>query len=227
MKSVSSIATAVVVFSPLVNGLSTSRSGTGSINNVNIPYFMDEVHTPTSQLTTKPFGISQTETSVTTEKQSPMSGKVPKAKKNAVSRKNPAHKEGVFSPVVYLAKDVVGEKKINEIRGKFISLHSGVIKDFVATYDSWFGRRAIQDMFIAADIDRNGEIDSEEMKELLLNLGFTHLKEKQMNGIFKRADTNGDGVLSMEEFSSEIPNTLKTNLVKLAKKNGGEMGLLV
>jgi len=39
-------------------------------------------------------------------------------------------KFGVFSPTVYAAKFVLGEKKLNNIRGKAISLHSQAIGDF-------------------------------------------------------------------------------------------------
>lgn len=39
-------------------------------------------------------------------------------------------KFGVFSPAVYAAKFAVGDKKLNGIRGKAISLHSQAIGDF-------------------------------------------------------------------------------------------------
>lgn len=39
-------------------------------------------------------------------------------------------KFGVFSPAVYAAKFAVGDKKLNSIRGKAISLHSQAIGDF-------------------------------------------------------------------------------------------------
>ena len=39
-------------------------------------------------------------------------------------------KFGVFSPAVYAAKIVLGEDKLNKIRGKAISLHSQYIGDF-------------------------------------------------------------------------------------------------
>jgi hypothetical protein len=58
-------------------------------------------------------------------------------------------------------------------------------------------------------------------------LGFKWLGGKQVDGIFARADANGDAEISLEEFMVEAPKTLRTNLVKLAKSNGGEMGLLV
>ena len=39
-------------------------------------------------------------------------------------------KFGVFSPAVYAAKIVLGQDKLNKIRGKAISLHSQYIGDF-------------------------------------------------------------------------------------------------
>ena len=39
-------------------------------------------------------------------------------------------KFGIFSPAVYIAKIVLGEPKLNKLRGKAISLHSQVIGDF-------------------------------------------------------------------------------------------------
>ena len=74
---------------------------------------------------------------------------------------------------------------------------------------------------------RNGVLDREELTAGLKALGFTWLKDKQIDGILKRADANGDGVISIEEFCKEAPKTLKTNLVKLAKQNGNDLGFLV
>lgn len=39
-------------------------------------------------------------------------------------------KFGIFSPAVYVAKLALGEKKLNSIRGKAISLHSQAIGEF-------------------------------------------------------------------------------------------------
>ena len=61
------------------------------------------------------------------------------------------------------------------------------------------------------------------MQQALALLGFKWLEEKHVQKIFERADLNDDGEISLEE----APKTLKVNLVKLAKMNGGEMGLLV
>jgi Ca2+-binding EF-hand superfamily protein len=53
------------------------------------------------------------------------------------------------------------------------------------------------------------------------------LKEKQVKGIFERADTDENGTIDLQEWMTEAPKTLRTNLTKLAKKNGGELGFLV
>ena len=45
-------------------------------------------------------------------------------------------------------------------------------------------------------------------------------------GIIKRSGS-GDGTLRMKQFKEEFPKTICTYLTKVAKKNGGEMGLLV
>mmetsp|Transcript_35116 Transcript_35116/g.71741 ORF Transcript_35116/g.71741 Transcript_35116/m.71741 type:complete len:245 (+) Transcript_35116:205-939(+) len=152
----------------------------------------------------------------------------PKNKKPAPKKKaNAAHKEGVFSPIVMAAGTLLGPDQLNKVRAKAITLHSDLIKSFVGTSDSAFGRAVLQQLFKYVDADNSGFIDKEELSVALSLLGFRWLKEKQVNGIFDRADQNKDGIISMEEFMDEAPRTLKTNLVKLAKNNGGDMGLLV
>jgi hypothetical protein len=154
------------------------------------------------------------------------SAATPKAKA-APKKKNPAHKEGIFSPLVIAAGTILGPDQLNKIRAKVISLHSDIIKSFVDTADSSFGKAVLVQLFNAVDTDKSGYIDKDELGVALGLLGFRWLKEKQIDGIFSRADVNGDGMISLEEFMDEAPKTLKTNLVKLAKNNGGDMGLLV
>mmetsp|Transcript_9105 Transcript_9105/g.15477 ORF Transcript_9105/g.15477 Transcript_9105/m.15477 type:complete len:245 (-) Transcript_9105:119-853(-) len=152
----------------------------------------------------------------------------PKTKTPAPKKKaNAAHKEGIFSPIVVVAGTILGPEQLNKVRAKVITIHSDLIKSFVGTSDSAIGQTVLQQLFKYVDADNSGFIDKEELSVALSLLGFRWLKEKQVNGIFDRADKNGDGIISMEEFMDEAPRTLKTNLVKLAKNNGGDMGLLV
>ena len=154
----------------------------------------------------------------------------PVAPKTAAAPKkkggNP-HKEGLFSPIVVAAGAVLGDEQLNKIRGKVISLHSDLIKSFVDTADSAFGNVVLRQLFDVVDVDKSGYLDKTEVATALNMLGFKWLGEKQVDGIFARADANGDSEISLEEFMVEAPRTLRTNLVKLAKSNGAEMGLLV
>jgi len=140
--------------------------------------------------------------------------------------KNP-HKEGIFSPIVVAAGAVMGEETLNKVRGKVIAIHSDLIKSFVDTADSSFGQSVLKQIFNLVDTDNSGYLDKSEVAVALNMLGFKWLKEKHVSKIFERADANGDLEISLEEFMIEAPKTLRTNLVKLAKNNGGEMGLLV
>ena len=150
----------------------------------------------------------------------------PIAPKVAKKKAAPHGKEGVFSPVVTTLKSVVGEDELNKLRGKVITMHSDVIKNFVGTSDSAFGQAVLKSMFAAADVDRNGTLEASELEKALKTLGFRYLNEKQLRGIFERADADKDGHIDLDEWMKDAPKTLRTNLVKLAKKNGGDMGLL-
>lgn len=46
-------------------------------------------------------------------------------------------KFGIFSPAVLLAKAVLGEGKLNKIRGKAISLHSQAITEWCLQYGAY------------------------------------------------------------------------------------------
>jgi hypothetical protein len=155
------------------------------------------------------------------------------AKKEVVEKKaapkpkgGAQHKAGLFSPVVLTAKSVIGEERLNKIRAKVISLHSEVIGSFVETYDSPVGRSVLKSLFEVADLNHNGNIDEQELASAMETLGFSWLQSKQIQGIFKRADLDESGSIDFDEFMKEAPKTLRTNLIKLAKKNGDDMGLL-
>ena len=149
-----------------------------------------------------------------------------------VVKKTPAksgavHKRGVFSPVVQLTKMALGDEKLNKLRAKVISLHSDIISNFVNTSDTALGNAVLRQLFEFTDKDKSGTIDETELRAALLTLGFDWLQDKQIKGIFERADTDTNGAIDLDEWMTEAPRTLRTNLIKLAKKNGGDMGLLV
>jgi hypothetical protein len=141
----------------------------------------------------------------------------------------PAHgKEGILSPLVLAVKSLMDETRFNELRAKVINIHSNVIEGFVVNNsDTALGQAVLKRMFSIVDQNHNGVIELDELQIALQRLGFEWLKEKQIQGILSRADTNHNGQLELEEFLAEAPKTLRTNLIKLAKKNGGELGLLV
>mmetsp|Transcript_115084 Transcript_115084/g.330645 ORF Transcript_115084/g.330645 Transcript_115084/m.330645 type:complete len:233 (-) Transcript_115084:139-837(-) len=137
-------------------------------------------------------------------------------------------KEGILSPLVLAIKSLMDESRFNELRAKVINLHSNVIEGFVVkNSDTPLGQAVLKRMFSIVDQNHNGAIELEELQIAVQRLGFEWLKEKQVQGILSRADTNHNGKLELEEFLAEAPKTLRTNLIKLAKKNGGELGLLV
>ena len=175
-------------------------------------YFMEEIPT-------EPTKLAQTRTTEASKPAPPKSKASPK--------KGASHgKDGVLAPVVTTLKAVVGEEEVNKVRGKVIALHSDVIKNFVDTAESPIGQTVLKTMFAVADVDKNGTLEEVELNKALESLGFRFLNEKQKHGIFERADADKDGHIDMEEWMSEAPKTLRTNLVKLAKQNGGALGLL-
>ena len=133
--------------------------------------------------------------------------------------------DGIFAPLVITLKQVVGDEDFNKFRADMIKLHSEVIGSFVETSDSEFGNAVLRTMFEYADLNGNGVVELDELKPAM-NAMFPNLNEKQIEGIFNRADKNGDGSINMEEWMSDAPKTLRTNLVKLAKSNGHDLGFL-
>merc|ERR1712232_1347951 len=143
-----------------------------------------------------------------------------KKKKPVMKKKsNPSHTEGVFSPIVFLAKDIMGDDNLIKFRAKVISMHTDIISSFVNTYKTAYGNLVLKLLYSIADQNKDGSIDDDELKIALHNLGFTWIQDKQLKGIMKRADVDGNNVIDFQEFSNEVPRTLRTNLIKLAKKN--------
>jgi len=135
-------------------------------------------------------------------------------------------KDGIFTPAVKLTKRIMGESDFKAFRADVISQHTKVIQAFVDTSESEFGCMALSKLFELADKDGSGTIDREELENALYALGFTHLKEEQIDKILAKADQDDNCVIDYDEFVKEAPKQLKTNLVKLAKENGASLGFL-
>eukprot|EP00441_Pelagodinium_beii_P042309 CAMPEP_0197646638 /NCGR_PEP_ID=MMETSP1338-20131121/23769_1 /TAXON_ID=43686 ORGANISM="Pelagodinium beii, Strain RCC1491" /NCGR_SAMPLE_ID=MMETSP1338 /ASSEMBLY_ACC=CAM_ASM_000754 /LENGTH=173 /DNA_ID=CAMNT_0043220293 /DNA_START=108 /DNA_END=629 /DNA_ORIENTATION=+ len=137
-------------------------------------------------------------------------------------------KVGLFSPVVEGAKMLMGEEELNKLRGEVIKAHTQVISTFVETSESKFGKIALQKLFEAADKDSSGQLDKEEIRSCLIDLGFNWMdNDKKIEGLVSKGDLNGDEEIDFEEFVKQAPKTLRQNLVKLAKQNGNDLGFLV
>jgi len=161
------------------------------------------------------------------EQLTPPAASTPNDKKSNKQKLNKnKNADGIFAPAVLLTKDIVGEPKLNKLRAKIIGMHSDVIGKFTATAQTEFGNQVLKVLFALADKDGNGTIDEEELTIALKATGFDFLKEKQIAGIFKRADGDKNGQLDFEEWEKEAPKLLKVNLTKLAKKNGHDLGFL-
>ena len=97
-------------------------------------------------------------------------------------------KNGIFSPIVRLAKRLVGKERFLSFRGRVIGAHTKVIQAFVDTSDSPFGCLALEKLFELADLDGDGTVDRDELERALKKLGFYHLSSGQIDSIMKRAD---------------------------------------
>ena len=98
------------------------------------------------------------------------------------------HKEGVFSPIIVLAKKVLEQYKLNKLRGKAITTHSDVISSFIDTHKTHFGQTTLSGLYCVADTDGDSKLSTDKMRSVLHALGFIWLKEKQIDGIMKRVD---------------------------------------
>merc|ERR1712224_1138918 len=149
-------------------------------------------------------------------------------KNNKSDVKNKNDNDGLFAPAVLLAKNIMGETTLNKLRAKIITAHSDVIGKFTETAESTeFGNHVVKLLYNFADKDGNGVVDEEELGTALKAVGFGEFfHEKQIAGMFQRADIDNNGTLDFDEWLRATPKTLKTGLVKLAKKNGHQLGFL-
>jgi hypothetical protein len=221
MKSLAVLAmtiSSVTAFAPPTFGV--RRSHRFALHVLSEPQVASE---PATDVSTSPILIQDSERTLPIENGHEV---LPK-KQSKKNLKDDAHgKIGIFSPLVVTLKKTMGEEELNRLRAKVIALHSDVIASFVSTAETPFGQKALEVLFQWADKNQDGIIEEGELAAALQTLGFSWLQDKQVKGILQRADADANGVIDFEEFKSEAPKTLKTNLTKLAKKNGGDLGFL-
>jgi len=148
------------------------------------------------------------------------------APKKKGKKKNRPTPTGLFAPAVLATKSVMGDKELNALRADVIKAHTKVISKFVDTSESKFGQIVLKNLFAAADKDNSGTLDREEIKEALFALGFTFVKDKDLDSIMKKADVDQNEVIDFEEFVATTPVVLRQQLVRLAKANGHDLGFL-
>lgn len=182
----------------------------------NVPQFMSADPAPEAEAADEP---------KTAEEPKAAEEKPPVAQKKK-PKKGPKHPDGVFSPAVRFASLVMGDETLVNIRKKTINLHTETIKNFVDTSSTEFGEAVLRTLFKFADKDGNGTIDENELAAALQSLGFSWVDEKQSSIAFKRIDKDKSGGIDLDEWMTTVPLTLRVNLIKLAVKNGGDMGLL-
>lgn len=198
------------------SGWSTSRLGATIISELN-----DEVPSQIS------ISLNEQQKENDQRDSQPLPSVSKEQTRDKIKKAAPKHQTGPFSPLVLALKKLLGEEKLNKLRAKVISLHSDVINRFIETANTKFGQSTLVALFNLADRNGDGMLQVEEIATALEALGFTWLQQKQVLGILERADKDKNGAIDRDEFLEEAPRTLRTNLVKLAKKNGGELGFLV
>lgn len=220
--------TSTSAFTPSVPGragivsltdLQQTTLSTSSVGANDLPYFLTPLEEDASSSTTPAMMASMQTKQVITNA-------IPKKSASAKPSAGAKHSNGIFTPIVLISKKILGEETLNKVRGKVIAEHSNVIGGFVDTAETTFGTTVLKQLFNLADKDKSGTICANELKEAMLTLGFDWIQEKQVQGIFARADRDGNGAIDINEWIAEAPKTLRTNLIKLAKKNGGELGFL-
>lgn len=137
-----------------------------------------------------------------------------------------AAKDGPFTPTVVGFKVLMGDENLNSLRNYFIKLHGDAQTAAIDTHDTEMGKAMMGWLFDQADKDKNGTIDKQELQEAMQKLGFDWMDEKRIDKFIKKADDNKDEVLQYEEFAKTSPKFLKQSLLKLAKKNGADLGFL-
>ena len=73
-------------------------------------------------------------------------------------------------------------------------------------------------LFKEVDKDGNDELSNDEIGQLCMMFGQT-VSEEEINQAIKKADTDGDGTVNVDEFKAEILSSLVCSLKKYYKKS--------
>jgi len=148
-----------------------------------------------------------------------------KSREVSVARAGAA-KDGPFTPTVVGFKVLMGEENLNSFRRAMIQLHGDAQAAAIDTHDTSYGQAIMEWLFNEADADNNGSIDKEELISACKKLGFEWMDAKRADKLIKKADKNEDGVIQLDEFKTSAPKFFKQSTLKLAKKNGADLGFL-
>ncbi|KAE8724169.1 putative calcium-binding protein CML17 [Hibiscus syriacus] len=73
-----------------------------------------------------------------------------------------------------------------------------------------YGEQQLRQLFKMLDRDGNGYITAAELAHSMAKLGHA-LTAEELTGMIKEADTDGDGMISFEEFSQAVSNAAFDN----------------
>eukprot|EP00929_Paragymnodinium_shiwhaense_P059131 TRINITY_DN29600_c0_g1_i1.p1 TRINITY_DN29600_c0_g1~~TRINITY_DN29600_c0_g1_i1.p1 ORF type:complete len:183 (-),score=65.12 TRINITY_DN29600_c0_g1_i1:434-982(-) len=135
-------------------------------------------------------------------------------------------KDGIFTNTVVGFKVLLGQENLVSIRNYLIKLHGDAQAKLIETHETEFGQATMEWLFKQADTDNNGIIDKAELTDALQRLGFNWMDETRVDKLFKKADKNENEEIELDEFKATSPKFLQQNLLKLAKKNGSDLGFM-
>lgn len=85
---------------------------------------------------------------------------------------------------------------------KYSNLYDRYLVEFHNTLKSrWLNPERV---FALADVDRDGKINLDEFRSLLIDFGISIFWEQPVKGFFEHFDTSGDGLVDLAEFQSRM-----------------------
>ncbi|KAL8219372.1 UNVERIFIED_CONTAM: hypothetical protein K2H54_021998 [Gekko kuhli] len=113
-----------------------------------------------------------------------------------------------LTPAKMVMTDVLDPEDIEKAVGAFSATDSFSYKKFfeMVGMKKEMIQQQLQKVFKILDNNGNGFIDKNELKNFLLNFksGSRMLTDRETNDFLKAGDTNGDGRISLDEFSALV-----------------------